>query len=352
MSCQNEIETSTDYERIIIDPNQLIESDTIGDFFEKIRYVPLETSENILVGGFTFTDYYQDKVYIQYYERNEIYIFSKTGKHIRTISSQGKGPQEYIGIGNFTIDPFNNKLILVDSGGKKLMRYSLDGNYVDEVKLDFFPRGIYVIDSKHYALKKQIRGQGMEVITICHTGEIQKTTYRANPKLVVINSGVELIRNNKLGFYTEFLNDTVYQVSVDTVIPYIYFDFMDKKLTAQKLAELTDLAWKRKWPSRLPKNLFGQIISLIQTDNNNYLSFFSLGHLSFIQTNRKTEEIKYYSCNDRHNINDRIMKSISVATSEGEFMGIMDAIDVMEITDGLNIDETSNPVLLFLKPIK
>ena len=75
MACQNEIETSTDFERIIIDPNQLVESDTIGDFFEKIRYVPLETSEDILVGGHTYFDYYQDKIYIQHAESDELYIF-------------------------------------------------------------------------------------------------------------------------------------------------------------------------------------------------------------------------------------------------------------------------------------
>ena len=279
----------------------------------------------------------------------QIYIFSKEGKHIRTISSKGKGPQEYIGIANFTIDPFNNKLILVDISSKKLMQYSLEGVYEDEVQLDFFPRGVYVIDSKHYAVKKQNRGEGMELVTINHAGQIHKTTYRANPRLVVVHKGVELQRNNQIGLYTEFLNDTVYKITMDTVTPYVYFDFMDKKLTPQKLNELTELAWKRKWPSRLPKDLFGEIIRLIQTDERNFLSFFSLGHLSFIQTNRNTKEIKYYSCRDYQNINDRIMRSIDVATPEGEFIGIMDAIDVMEITDELNIVETSNPVLLFFK---
>ena len=41
IACQSEIETSTDYERIVIDPNELVESDTISDFFEKMSFVPL-----------------------------------------------------------------------------------------------------------------------------------------------------------------------------------------------------------------------------------------------------------------------------------------------------------------------
>jgi hypothetical protein len=62
---------------------------------------------------------------------NKILVFSKTGKFIRTIESQGQGPGEYTNINNFALDK-KSKRLFIAAANRKIISYDLNGNFLKE----------------------------------------------------------------------------------------------------------------------------------------------------------------------------------------------------------------------------
>mgnify|MGYP002475984033 CR=1 FL=1 len=120
-----------------IKPDSLIEIDLLlepeysiaglSDIAENIEYIPLQTTENSLIGAFTLKILnVGDRIYIQNGGMvGEILCFDTTGKFLFKISNEGRGPEEYDFITDFDVSSDNTILTILSGSTRKLVSYGI-----------------------------------------------------------------------------------------------------------------------------------------------------------------------------------------------------------------------------------
>ncbi len=99
----------------------------LSDIAENIEYIPLQTTENSLIGAFTLkTLNVDDRIYIQNGGMaGEILCFDLNGKFLFKISNKGRGPEEYDFITDFDISSDNKILTILSGSTRKLVSYGI-----------------------------------------------------------------------------------------------------------------------------------------------------------------------------------------------------------------------------------
>lgn len=116
----------------------------VEDIFKKIEYIPLETTDNILLSsglgkGIKILFRNNQIYYADYYA---IHVFDTKGRYLRKIYHKGESPAEYNSIGSF--DVFNNDDILITNSSylgillysdkdEFLRKYAADGSQINDI---------------------------------------------------------------------------------------------------------------------------------------------------------------------------------------------------------------------------
>ena len=102
----------------------------LTEITEEITAIELELTDESMIGpviqGIILL---RNEVFIA--TLNQILVFNKTGKFIRSIGSQGQGPREYTYIHNLALDEKNQRLF-ISSANRKIISYDLNGNFLKE----------------------------------------------------------------------------------------------------------------------------------------------------------------------------------------------------------------------------
>lgn len=107
-----------------------------SDVFEKIEYVPLETTESSLIGGVERLRIFGDKVCIVC--DKSLLIFNKdTGRNETRISKSGNAPGEYLSLYDVYFDKRNGIIELLDMNGRKIQKYDSKGIFKESQELPF-----------------------------------------------------------------------------------------------------------------------------------------------------------------------------------------------------------------------
>lgn len=101
----------------------------------EIEIISLETTEESLFGILSKVVYYNNYFFIFDEQTKGVYCFSREGNFISKVRKVGKGPGEYIQIGDFDIDKEGN-LLLWDQTLHKINKYNIDGEFIEEYKFD------------------------------------------------------------------------------------------------------------------------------------------------------------------------------------------------------------------------
>ena len=128
-----------------------IEEAMLSDYVSSIRYVPLETSDSVLIRSTSAhnSEITENYIFVPSGDfQSTIYIFNNEGRYLRNIGRKGRGPGEYLGVASIRYFPESNTILV--RGGSKSVFYSLsDGAYVKQVDVnDFFDRSYDVV--QHY----------------------------------------------------------------------------------------------------------------------------------------------------------------------------------------------------------
>jgi hypothetical protein len=84
---------------------------------------------------------------------NEVAKFNLKGQKLLSVGSQGRGPGEFQSVGGFW--KFNDRILVYDITGKKLIQYDDSGSHVKDIMLDFvtfsgMPTGMEVISAHQF----------------------------------------------------------------------------------------------------------------------------------------------------------------------------------------------------------
>lgn len=113
-----------------------------GVFSEEVKYVPLETMDNSVIGSIDKIIFRNGNFYIFDKTANMgVFVFGKEGKFKKSLCKIGEGPGEYIAPVDFDVDEFGN-IYVADNAKKKIVKYQAD----DFDSYEDFDMGCYFME--------------------------------------------------------------------------------------------------------------------------------------------------------------------------------------------------------------
>ena len=205
-----------------------------NEFIGSVKYIPLETSPNCLIGASPNINA-TEKYFIITDNQNHCYLFDRfTGKFIREIGHYGKDPGGFGSNRGF----FNEMTSTIFFTGWKgdLLKYSLEGKYLGSILIPNYNDGLtdsYVPDRFEYL------DNNLLVCNIINTNGLLKTLLlifdEKGKEIKTIPNRKPLIEHtlsisvgdvkyfhykNKL-YFNEYCNDTIFNVGLKSAEPYL-----------------------------------------------------------------------------------------------------------------------------------
>jgi hypothetical protein len=137
--------------------------------FASQRIIPLETNEDILMGDIKNITTYNDTYFILD-SRNVIFRFDRDGRFLSKIARQGRGRGEYSDAS--IIDVFGDEVYVLSTYEKKILTYSFDGEFHNEISLDEWYFDMAVEDSYILLFSNNSNNSFKNYVKITPNGEI------------------------------------------------------------------------------------------------------------------------------------------------------------------------------------
>jgi hypothetical protein len=102
---------------------------SVFDYFKSIELIPLETSDEALIGQLRKMVSVQDRYYTLDRQQHIVHVFDKQGKFIFKIDKRGQGPGEYPFLDDIHFNPFSGHLELLCAMGF-IYEYDLSGKFI------------------------------------------------------------------------------------------------------------------------------------------------------------------------------------------------------------------------------
>ena len=223
----------------------------IASSFKNIHMIQLETKEECLISDIKRVVDVEGKVYVLT-RTNEIFCFDRaTGKYIRTIGRLGEGPGEYVSAMDICYDEKEKCICVVDYYKGAIHSYSLDGRFIGDRQLDkdtsadvnlasyadCAPDGNMLL-SLHMSTNKGSRNYVYTMIRPdgTSTGVDVFSPVKTNIGITEVSKHPIAKSEDGLRFF-KFLNDTIFTLSGDEVVPFCKLNLgrkmPDKKILAK-----------------------------------------------------------------------------------------------------------------------
>jgi hypothetical protein len=144
MSCGNDRPVSDNVIRIDINATHEID---IKDWISGIDVIPLETTDESLMKECYRMVYSHQRYYIYDQQQRTIFTFDSLGRFLfSTLPLRGQGPEEYITMTDFSINPETGNMEILDPLKLKIKVYDKDGKFVKNIDISnvSYPIGRYI----------------------------------------------------------------------------------------------------------------------------------------------------------------------------------------------------------------
>ena len=191
---------------------------SLDEWAKEVRFVPLETSDSVLLTPYIWQlAYYQDQFVI--YNNDKIYLFDNAGKFIRMIGSKGEGPEEYLRPGTPSVDEAG---IHLEDGGKRIKTYGWDGKWKQTTnlpaRLQHVNEVIPLPDGRNIGYVQNISGQEPIRMYLYRDSTVLDSIPYARKFTpgeinMVFYSECQTFTDRGDIFVKEMFNDTIYQIT-------------------------------------------------------------------------------------------------------------------------------------------
>ncbi|MCG6189343.1 6-bladed beta-propeller [Maribellus maritimus] len=214
-----------------------------------VEFIQFENSDKALLGRVMDVQLTKDYIFIKHTGSNLLTQFDRSGKFIRHIGKEGRGPKEYGLMRTFSIDEKKKLIYIHTNWTRKILVYNFEGEYVNTIKLDGFDRlqMVWAHDSIFVSFSEP--NMGTEPFVFIETdfnGDTLQTIQnhifwekKEQNSFLIFYSGRDnfYLANNKLhmkGWY----NDTVYTYNEkNKIVPKFLVDLKDHKIPDDLIPE-------------------------------------------------------------------------------------------------------------------
>lgn len=331
----------------------------VSEIFTDRKIVFLETVKESLLEEVSRIICFEDRFYIFDESANSIVVFDTAGKFVSAIRPSGRGPREYFGLRDFTIDRKNRELIVYAHRPGKLLFYDTDGHFKREIA--YQPLVSAMVCEEDRLVLVNPGKENTPYFTFLYFDKEKKISEkRASDFCEHITSnqftmGSLLLNSEKLTFARRFDN-TLYTLEGDQVIPRYLLDFKDHNVPERLYAPREEEQEKR---AELQKDgYFFSIVDVKETPSYIFLRTNWIGTIRISKTAKTGEYWGYFKDKD---LGIKHYGTVSVEDSSNRMicfehrilymkLGIKDQWDKLPewFADKIrNADDESNPVLVF-----
>ncbi len=227
--CKNKESAPAGFKRITIQDEDFRLQDTLSNYLKIEKIVRLETHPDALMGIITRIEVVDNLIFVLKQDRSqELLVFSMEGKFIRKLCRKGKGPGEATLLLNFYVDSTQKQVYLTDLA--KVIRLDYEGNLISELKFDSGIGALVTLDENHLIISAEGKNQ---VLIADLNGNVVNRFMTFDPFFQSVMR-FQLIKTGDRVLYHRFMDDTLYQVSRDTVVPCYLIDFGERALTRKQ----------------------------------------------------------------------------------------------------------------------
>ncbi|RHJ78387.1 6-bladed beta-propeller [Parabacteroides sp. AM08-6] len=307
-----DIKTLTGQGIINIEVGENIKEVNLSDIIESIEIIPLETSDEVLLGEIYALSYDEEKYFVQNANNLLIYVFDKKGKFERQLTRKGNGPGEIQFPESYTLDKINKEVWL--SNNNTFLRYDYQGTYLGkrDYSLAFKSfcidknKNIYFYTGKndnHHIQDGFLTGD----LTLLTPDNKKRTWFKS--KLVGYYKTGESIRSypsshpfsiqkdNSITFSYTF-NDTIYSIKDNSLIePKYCIHLGEKKISSNALNDMPGKDLKAYFQENT--NTKWNINNVFENQQYLYFTYLKGFKSSYVVLyNKETKEISNMSLKD------------------------------------------------------
>lgn len=229
LSCKKEIiidntlvNNSIRSEELISFEEELI--DTI--IFNKSTIIPLETNDENLFKRIDRITINNGRIYLLDNSLEKVCIFDDKGKSINQIHKIGQGPGEYISIMDFCLDKKNNEILLLCDVPYKLMRFSINGQFINDIAYSNLYEEISIDSDNNLFCKQNEVKEKYEIG--CFNKKMESINKRLATRMKINKecyyAGKALVKSKNL-IYTRRFDPSIYYLFKDSIEKKYEFDF-------------------------------------------------------------------------------------------------------------------------------
>jgi hypothetical protein len=222
---------------------QKIKKCFFSQLVNNIEYVSLETTAKSIIGSIDKIIFRNNLILILDKQISKaIFIFDEKGNFLNKIDRFGQGVGEYVELRDFTLNK-NNIIEAYDGGMEKLIHFDIEGNFLNEKKLDIKFDFFEIDENYNYILATrksenliENKNSYFDILLFSDEFKLKKKYFEYNPNLTdgySIHLEKSLYPVNEGVLYQEILNDTMYIVTDFVVKPLFILDFGDLKVPSK-----------------------------------------------------------------------------------------------------------------------
>lgn len=348
-------------------------SDSIlaSELVDSISYVPLETTENCLIGDIDKLFFANERIIIVDKSKAvSIFVFEKNGKFHSKVSALGKGPGEYLGINDVAIDYRTGNILLLDLSNRKILTYNQDGTFLSELPIGFYVYELALLPGKpDFVLANHSEFNAhynqIYLYNIIQTDSLIKPYAKSFP--FSEQSGLQFHWYNRFNFRTDGsslyyyarFSDTIFRIEDDKIMAEFKIDHGKYKFPVDFIEKPTD---ERFVQLRSSGNFSYFMGDFVKSDKNLICKVNTKGSDQYVFHSLKTGLTKVAPtiALDRsdillfnipmHNSNDLFVSAITVQAAAMEIFAsahYLETKDKRLIEKFTKLKETDNPIVLF-----
>ncbi|MFV0266548.1 MAG: 6-bladed beta-propeller [Draconibacterium sp.] len=223
---------------IKIDLSKSISKVLLKDILDSSTFCFLGRQSDCVIGEVDKILYHNNRYYILDKLQFSVIVFDDAGNFIFRFCQKGPGPKEYTFMNDFTI--FEDRLCILDSNA--ILVYTLSGEYLKKVRLDFTATRLENIDDKYFAFfrhsnTERAKKLNFDLIVTDDNGNVQKRYFPysdIDDKNNITTKQSFYVNNDEVSYIQRF-NDTIYTFQNSSIAPKYVIDFGKYKIPSNPL---------------------------------------------------------------------------------------------------------------------
>ena len=206
-------------------PSKLPYSD-LDTIFSSYKLIPLETSEEFLIGNIDRIIKCPGCYCIQDRENANVFIFEENGKFRCKLGNKGHARNEHLDAWSIAYDEKNEQIVMLDLTGRRLLSYDLMGNLKKVASLFFLYHDMAILGDDILCLTGSAYNRFSDIIDLSRlvlADKMGKPIRRGFPITEMIRDrftyGDKMTQYKDKAYFTDLIADTVWEVSGKEMAP-------------------------------------------------------------------------------------------------------------------------------------